>query len=922
MLYPVGATSPRIIQLFHSLFRIERILPRHDHRRRWHGRWVSASSLSRRGTITVMKPTSLVSLIVSMIGLSCWAQQITVSPQLIAGSSGPWPTGDGGPAINAFLGPGALAWDLGGNLLVFDAWSKTIRKITPDGTISKLFDYPISPVVSFGPMRMDSQGNLYFVHCEYGPCSLSKFDPSGELTDVPSAPVGIRGLAIDASNNVYVAQNSPGYVWRIAPGGTVVKIAGSGTGLLDGNSAPALSANLDGVHSLAFDSSGNLLMAGWDFLSRLDLDGNVVQLAGTGKADGFNGYIYFQSIVAAQGGALVINEQNQILRLDSSGALAVYAGILNPGGYGVTPFSDGCALSGGSRVAIDASLYPGDIILDNQGRLYDADYGRIRRIDPDGSIRTIAGTGGQPHESPSGTPALQAILYGPTSVAADGFGNAFFTEPGANRVQEITTGGLFVTVAGTNSPPPGDDAACYAPTGDVLSGPKGVAVDVNGNVYISDTGNHRILRVSPGSVPVTIAGTGSAGFAGDGGPAIDAQLSNPTVIQIDAHGQVYFMDTITASSYIIRRIRTDGIIESIQTPLGLYYFALDTDGSLVLSTGGGVYRQIAGQFYLVGLVSNDPYTAVDPAGILYSGTSRLTRNCHLDSVQGLQGLVSADPYGNLFFAGLWSVYWVPPIPPPAADTPSPSAAWVYNDASNLVATEYIPPHVGPGCSFVCPGGTISINDSVTGNEILRIPGACLGPLEPLSGTSTNGQAPTMLSSTQVLFDGVAAPLLSVRSSEVLVVSPQSVASKSQVKIVVENSGVLTAAIGVPASPAVPGVFASGSLAAAINQDGSVGPDHPAPAGSIVSLFVTGAGATNPAAQDGVPPVAAAPLALPAIVQIGGMQAEVRYAGAAPGLLGVAQLNVVIPPNATALASVQISVGGITRNQPLSIVVQR
>jgi hypothetical protein len=97
------------------------------------------------------------------------------------------------------------------------------------------------------------------------------------------------------------------------------------------------------------------------------------------------------------------------------------------------------------------------------------------------------------------------------------FGNAFFTEPGANRVQEIT-GGLIVTVAGTNSPPPGDDAACYAPTGDVPSGPNGVAVDANGNVYISDTGNHRIRRVTPGNQPATMAGTGVAGFTGDGGP--------------------------------------------------------------------------------------------------------------------------------------------------------------------------------------------------------------------------------------------------------------------------------------------------------------------------------------------------------------------------------------------------------------------
>lgn len=181
----------------------------------------------------------------------------------------------------------------------------------------------------------------------------------------------------------------------------------------------------------------------------------------------------------------------------------------------------------------------------------------------------------------------------------------------------------------------------------------------------------------------------------------------------------------------------------------------------------------------------------------------------------------------------------------------------------------------------------------------------------------------MLSSTQVLFDGVAAPLLSVQSTEVLVVSPQSVASKSQVQIVVENSGVETAAICVRASPAVPGIFAVGNLAAAVNQDGSVnGPDHPAPAGSVVSLFMTGAGVTNPASPDGVPPSGAVPLGLPVTVQIGAVEAQVAYAGAAPGVLGVAQVNVVIPSDARGQESVQISVSGISRNQPLSIVVQQ
>lgn len=760
---------------------------------------------------------------------------------------------------------------------------------------------------------------------------------TGQLIFVPGVQSDglVLGLAIDSFDNIYVAQNYPGYVWKITPGGTVQKIAGSGTGTFDGNSAPALSASLAGVHSLAFDSSGSLLMASWDWLWRLNPDGIVAPLARVGQTGGYNDYIYFQTIAASRSGVFIVNDGYQILRLDPSGSLSVYAGIRDPGGYGVVPFSDGCALSGGLRVAIGASLYPGDITVDASGRLYIADQsGRVRRIDSAGSIRTIAGTGPQPHESPSGTAALQALLYNPLagaalgSIAADGLGNMYFAEPLANRVQKITANGIFVTVAGTDSPPPGDDPACYSPSGDVLSNPSGVAVDTNGNVYISDTGNHRILRVtSPGTAAsqiTTIAGTDVAGITGNGGPATAAGLSTPTLIEVDPQGQIYFLDTLTASnepSSFVRRIRTDGIIEAVQVPPQTSTLLLDTDGSLIVTAPPGLYRQISGQFYLVG---DNPgnYATVDPSGVLYGFRDRLSRNCHRDFVQGFpSGVMSTDPHGNFFSSTGWAIWQISPIPPPAVDTPSPyvDSPGIYNAASNLVAYETIPPP--PGCGFSCFSTTEEVNDSITGNEILRITGGCLGPLQVASDNSSSGPTPITLSSTQVLFDGTPAPLLSVQSAEILAVAPQEVASESQVQIAIANSGI-QAAVSVLAAPAVPGVFATGNLAAAVNQDGSInGPDHPAPVGSTVALFLTGAGANNPALQDGVPAGAPVPLALPVTVLVGQIQAEVTYAGAAPDMLGVAQLNVVIPAGVPAEAALQISVGGISRSQIVSLVIQ-
>src|SRR5204863_1276911 len=175
-----------------------------------------------------------------------------------------------------------------------------------------------------------------------------------------------------------------------------------------------------------------------------------------------------------------------------------------------------CALSGGKRIAKYATFEPSDLVFDTGGRLYVADNsygsaGRIRRIDPDGSIRTVAGTGSMPHESASGGPAIGAIFHNPEAIAADGAGNIFFAESTANHVHEITAAGQFLTVAGADSPPADEDPACYPPGKDVLSSPGGIGTDADGNLYISDTGNNRILRRSVGAAITTIAGTGIEG---------------------------------------------------------------------------------------------------------------------------------------------------------------------------------------------------------------------------------------------------------------------------------------------------------------------------------------------------------------------------------------------------------------------------
>lgn len=200
----------------------------------------------------------------------------------------------------------------------------------------------------------------------------------------------------------------------------------------------------------------------------------------------------------------------------------------------------------------------------------------------------------------------------------------------------------------------------------------------------------------------------------------------------------------------------------------------------------------------------------------------------------------------------------------------------------------------------------------------------MGPLLPVAASFVNGRLPSALEGTQVLFDGEAAPLISVQATGILAIAPNDVASKSKVTMTVQNQG-STASVVLNAAPAAPGIFLYGDgQAAAVNEDGSLNSvDHPAPSASIVALFLTGTGLTNPPTLDGVPPTPPlSPLALPVSAKIGGVSAEIVYAGAVSGFPGMAQVNIRVPaiPISNA-APVEVTVGGITRNQTVSIAVQ-
>jgi DNA-binding beta-propeller fold protein YncE len=160
---------------------------------------------------------------------------------------------------------------------------------------------------------------------------------------------------------------------------------------------------------------------------------------------------------------------------------------------------------------------------------------------PPGTIRTIAGDG-KAALSADGLPATQASLNVPTQLAVDAAGNLYIGDYGNNRVRMVSTDGMIRTVAGGGNPTDGLGDGGQA-TGAQLEGPNGLTFDAAGNLYIADNRKRRVRKMSPDGVITTIAGTGQAGFSGDGGPALEARLSGPWGVAVDPAGTLFLADT-------------------------------------------------------------------------------------------------------------------------------------------------------------------------------------------------------------------------------------------------------------------------------------------------------------------------------------------------------------------------------------------
>jgi RHS repeat-associated protein len=357
-------------------------------------------------------------------------------------------------------------------------------------------------------------------------------------------------------------------------------------------------------------------------------------------ANGWNLSVHHD--MGVRGAFVIIGSNGRVIRSNVTDIIDTIAGT-GQAGY-----------SGDGGPATEAFLsYPRGIAMDAAGNLYIADTGnhRIRKVDRNGIITTIAGTG-QAGYSGDGGPATEAMLNAPFAVAADNKGNIYIADTGNHRIRKVDRNGIITTVAGNGVEGySGDNGPAVFAS---LNSPKDVVINPEGGFYIADSGNSRVRFVDTSGIIRTMAGNGSKGWAGDGGPATDAELCWVRGLALDKDSLLY---TVQHCWHRVRRIGVDGIITKVAgNTLGGGYcgdggpavesclrepqaVAVDSDGNVYIAdTNNHVIRMINQR----GII----YTIVGNRTSGYNGDKRPVSKVKLNRPQD----VIVGPDGHLYIA--------------------------------------------------------------------------------------------------------------------------------------------------------------------------------------------------------------------------------------------------------------------------------
>jgi sugar lactone lactonase YvrE len=567
----------------------------------------------------------------------------------VAGNGTTGSTGDGGPATNAEIQPDDLFVDPGGNCFFYNY---TFVVIPPNS--SQSFNSEIRKVDTTGIITTVAGNGTPGFSGDGGPAVQAQIN-GGFLYYAPAFLFDNNHDLIFVDQYLEGDENSR--IREVNSSGVINTVAGNGTEGYAGDGGPATSKEVDGPAGLAIDSNGNLYIADFNNqrIEKVDPSGVLTAVAGNGIEDPGNSgsskattdaiYEPF-AVVVDQNGSLYFTtgNSNSVLKVDASGNVSTFAGGVQPGGNQCTALGDG-----GS--ATNACLsQPLGLAFDGNGNLYIGDTGdvRVRKVNSAGIITTVAGNGTQGYSGDGGL-ATSAEIGQPSGIAVDSAGNLFIADTDNFRVRKVDAAGNITTVAGNGTQGfSGDGGPAMSAELNFIAG---LAVDKTGNLYIADSHDNRIRAVDIHGVITTFAGTGTSGFSGDGGPAISATFSFPGGLAVDNSGALYVGDVF---NYRVREIAAAFTVSSaspsitIPTPGGQSTLALNVVPAARFT--GSVNLTCAVAFSGTGTASYPPTCSLGPAMISITGPGTSASTLSIATTAATSASMHSQTRGGSFVA--------------------------------------------------------------------------------------------------------------------------------------------------------------------------------------------------------------------------------------------------------------------------------
>jgi sugar lactone lactonase YvrE len=542
----------------------------------------------------------------------------------LAGGSGVSGSANGTGAAAQFNKPHGIAVDSSGVLFVADKDNHTIRKITSAGEVTTFagsagaagstddvggaarFNAPVA-------LAFDSLGNLFVA--EQANHIIRKILPDGTVSTyagnaangaglpVPGPKANARfsnpyGLAIDSQNNIFVADYFNHVIQKIAADGTVSTFAGSAN-TADSINGVGGAARFNQPNSIAVDANDNLYVSDDDgrIVRKITPGAAVTTLAGTsnltGSDDGTGSdarFLYSWGLVVSDNVLVAADASNNNIRK------ITLAGV-------VSTFSGSATVSGSTDAVVGTAARfstPYGSAYDANGNAYITDNSNhtVRKVTAAGVVSTIAGSAGNSGTADStGGSGLTARFNSPTGIAVDTAGNIYVSDYGNQTIRKISADYTQVTTVAGAAGVGGDTDGPAANAR--FAGPDGLAVDADGNLYVADSGNSTIRKItaSTGVVSTLAGSSGTTGTQDGTGPAASFHL--PTGVAVDASGHVYVTDLV---NHTIRKVTSAGVVTTLAGTAGSsgttngtgaaarfkepYGIAIDSAGNLYVADGG------------------------------------------------------------------------------------------------------------------------------------------------------------------------------------------------------------------------------------------------------------------------------------------------------------------------------------------------